>query len=117
MVDFVALTEKYTTTAEGPFKGILAYTENEVVSSDMQGNPNSSIIDAGMTKVLDGNMVKVVSGYDNEWCYSNSVLDLIPFLLKWTKRRIENVKSDSRGCPFCFCRKPWPALTSPTDRQ
>jgi len=92
VVDFVALTEKNTTTeevnkvlkaaAEGPLKGILAYTEDEVVSTDMQGNPNSSIIDAGMTKVLDGNLVKVISWYDNEWGYSNRVLDLIPFLLK-----------------------------------
>lgn len=92
VVDFVAVTEKSTTTqevnaalkaaAEGPLKGILAYTEDEVVSSDMQGNPNSSIIDAGMTKVLDGNLVKVVSWYDNEWGYSNRVVDLIPFLLK-----------------------------------
>jgi glyceraldehyde 3-phosphate dehydrogenase len=91
VVDFVAVTEKNTTTeevnkalkaaAEGPLKGILAYTEDEVVSRDMQGNPNSSIIDAGMTKVLDGNLVKVVSWYDNEWGYSNRVVDLIPFLL------------------------------------
>jgi len=92
VVDLVVLTEKNTTTeevnkvlkaaAEGPLKGILSYTEDEVVSSDMQGNPNSSIIDAGMTKVLDGNLVKVVSWYDNEWGYSNRVLDLISFLLK-----------------------------------
>ncbi len=92
VVDFVCVTEKNTTTAEvnavlkaaaeGPMKGILAYTEDEVVSTDMQGNPNSSIIDAGMTKVLDGNLVKVVSWYDNEWGYSNRVVDLIPFLLK-----------------------------------
>jgi glyceraldehyde 3-phosphate dehydrogenase len=92
VVDFVCLTEKNTSTAEvnavlkaaaeGPMKGILAYTEDEVVSTDMQGNPNSSIIDAGMTKVLDGNLVKVVSWYDNEWGYSNRVVDLIPFLLK-----------------------------------
>lgn len=92
VVDFVCVTEKNTTTAdvnaalkaaaEGPLKGILAYTEDEVVSTDMQGNPNSSIIDAGMTKVLDGNLVKVVSWYDNEWGYSNRVVDLIPFLLK-----------------------------------
>ena len=92
VVDFVAVTEKNTTTAEvnavlkaaaeGPLKGILAYTEDEVVSTDMQGNPNSSIIDAGMTKVLDGNLVKVVSWYDNEWGYSNRVLDLIQFLVK-----------------------------------
>jgi glyceraldehyde 3-phosphate dehydrogenase len=92
VVDLVCVTEKNTTSeevnkvlkaaAEGPLKGILAYTEDEVVSTDMQGNPNSSIIDAGMTKVLDGNLVKVVSWYDNEWGYSNRVLDLIPFLLK-----------------------------------
>ncbi len=92
VVDFVCVTEKNTSTAEvnavlkaaaeGPMKGILAYTEDEVVSTDMQGNPNSSIIDAGMTKVLDGNLVKVVSWYDNEWGYSNRVVDLIPFLLK-----------------------------------
>ncbi len=92
VVDFVAVTEKNTTTeevnkvlkaaAEGPLKGILGYTEDEVVSTDMQGNANSSIVDAGMTKVLDGNLVKVVSWYDNEWGYSNRVVDLIPFLLK-----------------------------------
>lgn len=92
VVDFVAVTEKNTTAkevnavlkaaAEGPMKGILAYTEDEVVSRDMQGNPNSSIIDAGMTKVLDGNLVKVISWYDNEWGYSNRVVDLIPFLLQ-----------------------------------
>ena len=92
VVDLVCVTEKNTTSeevnkvlkaaAEGPLKGILAYTEDEVVSTDMQGNPHSSIIDAGMTKVLDGNLVKVVSWYDNEWGYSNRVLDLIPFLLK-----------------------------------
>jgi glyceraldehyde 3-phosphate dehydrogenase len=92
VVDFVAVTEKNTTTeevnkvlkaaAEGPLKGILGYTEDEVVSTDMQGNSNSSIVDAGMTKVLDGNLVKVVSWYDNEWGYSNRVVDLIPFLLK-----------------------------------
>jgi glyceraldehyde 3-phosphate dehydrogenase len=91
VVDFVAVTEKNTTAeevnqalkaaAEGPLKGILAYTEDEIVSRDMQGNPNSSIIDAQMTKVLDGNLVKVISWYDNEWGYSNRVVDLIPFLL------------------------------------
>lgn len=92
VVDFVAVTEKNTTTeevnavlkaaAEGPMKGILGYTEDEIVSRDMQGNPNSSIIDAGLTKVLDGNLVKVVSWYDNEWGYSNRVVDLVSFLLK-----------------------------------
>ncbi|GAB4356577.1 MAG: type I glyceraldehyde-3-phosphate dehydrogenase [Bryobacter sp.] len=91
VVDFVAVLEKSTTTeevnqalkaaAEGPLKGILAYTEDDIVSRDMQGNPNSSIIDAQLTKVLDGNLVKVVAWYDNEWGYSNRVVDLIPFLL------------------------------------
>jgi len=92
VVDFVALLDKATTTeevnaafkaaAEGPMKGILAYTEDPVVSTDMMHNPNSSIVDAGMTKVLDGNLVKVVSWYDNEWGYSCRVIDLIAFLAK-----------------------------------
>jgi len=91
-VDFVALTKKPTTTeevnkamkeaSEGELKGILGYTEDPVVSTDMLHNPNSSIVDAGMTKVLDGNMVKVISWYDNEWGYSKRVVDLIEFLAK-----------------------------------
>jgi len=90
VVDFVAVLKKNTTTeavntalkeaAEGPLKGILAYTEDPVVSSDMLHNPNSSIVDAELTKVLDGNLAKVVSWYDNEWGYSNRVVDLITFL-------------------------------------
>jgi glyceraldehyde 3-phosphate dehydrogenase len=66
--------------AEGPMKGILAYTEDPVVSSDMLHNSNSSIVDSGLTKVLDGNLVKVVSWYDNEWGYSCRVVDLVKFL-------------------------------------
>jgi glyceraldehyde 3-phosphate dehydrogenase len=61
-------------------KGILGYTEDPVVSTDMLRNSNSSIVDAEMTKVLDGNLAKVVSWYDNEWGYSCRVVDLIPFL-------------------------------------
>jgi glyceraldehyde 3-phosphate dehydrogenase len=89
-VDLVAVLEKPTTTeavnaalkaaAENGLKGILGYTEDPVVSSDMLHNPNSSIVDAGMTKVLDGNLAKVVAWYDNEWGYSNRVVDLIAFL-------------------------------------
>ncbi len=92
VVDFVAVLKKQTTTeavnaafkqaADGPLKGILAYTEDPVVSTDMLHNPNSSIVDAEMTKVLDGNLAKVVSWYDNEWGYSNRVVDLIVFLAK-----------------------------------
>ena len=66
--------------AEGPLKGILAYTEDPVVSTDMMGNNNSSIVDATLTKVIGDNMVKVVSWYDNEWGYSTRVLDLIEFI-------------------------------------
>ena len=68
--------------ADGPLKGILAYTEDPVVSTDMLSNPNTSIVDAQLTKVLDGNLVKVVSWYDNEWGYSCRVVDLIVFLAK-----------------------------------
>jgi len=90
VVDLVAVLAKPTTAeavnaalkaaAEGPMKGILAYTEDPVVSTDMLHNPNSSIVDAGMTKVLDGDLLKVISWYDNEWGYSCRVIDLIAFL-------------------------------------
>ena len=67
--------------AEGPMKGILGYTEEELVSSDFRGNPLSSIFDSKLTKVL-GNSAKIISWYDNEWGYSNRVKDLILFLVK-----------------------------------
>ena len=89
-VDLVAVVDRPTTAeqvnlafkaaAAGELKGILSYTEDPVVSSDMMHNPNSSIVDGEMTKVLDGNLVKVVSWYDNEWGYSCRVVDLIAFL-------------------------------------
>jgi glyceraldehyde 3-phosphate dehydrogenase len=92
VVDLVAVLEKNTTTeevnaalksaAEGALKGILDYTEDPVVSSDMLHNPHSSIVDAALTKVLDGNLVKVVAWYDNEWGYSSRVVDLIALLAK-----------------------------------
>jgi glyceraldehyde 3-phosphate dehydrogenase len=56
--------------------GILAYTEDPIVSSDIVGNPFSSIVDGGLTSVIDGTLVKTVSWYDNEWGYSNRVVDL-----------------------------------------
>ena len=68
--------------AEGPLKGILGYTEDPVVSSDMMHNPNSSIVDGQMTKVLDGNLVKVIAWYDNEWAYSLRCVDLAIYLAK-----------------------------------
>ncbi|MDG0809427.1 type I glyceraldehyde-3-phosphate dehydrogenase [Cohnella rhizosphaerae] len=66
--------------AEGPLKGILNYSEEPLVSSDYNGDPASSTIDALSTMVVEGNMVKVVSWYDNEWGYSNRVVDLAAFV-------------------------------------
>ncbi|HFB68498.1 MAG TPA: aldehyde dehydrogenase, partial [Calditrichae bacterium] len=63
--------------AEGRLKGILEYCEDPVVSTDIVGNPHSSIFDALSTKIIDGNFVKVISWYDNEWGYSNRVVDLL----------------------------------------
>ena len=92
VVDFVAVLKRDTTTEEvngalrkaagGPLKGILAYTEDPVVSTDLLHHSNSSIVDSDLTKVLGGNLVKVVSWYDNEWGYSSRVVDLIAFLGK-----------------------------------
>jgi glyceraldehyde 3-phosphate dehydrogenase len=65
--------------AEGPLKGILEYTEDPIVSSDIVTNPASSIFDAGLTYV-NGDTVKVVSWYDNEWGYSNRLVDLVKFV-------------------------------------
>jgi glyceraldehyde 3-phosphate dehydrogenase len=92
VVDLVALLNKTATAeevnaalkkaAEGELKGILDYTDDPVVSSDMLHNPNSSIVDGQMTKVLDGNLLKVIAWYDNEWGYSCRVVDLVQFLTK-----------------------------------
>jgi glyceraldehyde 3-phosphate dehydrogenase len=62
--------------AEGPLKGVLDYTEDPIVSSDIVTDPHSSIFDAGCTKVI-GNQVKIVTWYDNEWGYSNRLVDLV----------------------------------------
>jgi glyceraldehyde 3-phosphate dehydrogenase len=67
--------------ADGPLKGILGYTEEELVSTDFRGNPLSSIFDSKLTKVI-GNTGKIISWYDNEWGYSNRVKDLVLFLEK-----------------------------------
>jgi len=63
--------------AEGPLKGILKYTEDEIVSTDIVGDPHSSIFDAGQTMAIgDGRLIKAVSWYDNEWGYSNRCVEL-----------------------------------------
>src|SRR5687767_14242393 len=85
VVDLNAVVDKKTTAEEvnaalreaanGPLKGILEYSEAELVSIDFKGNPHSSIVDAPYTKVMDGDFVKVLSWYDNEWGYSNRCVD------------------------------------------
>jgi glyceraldehyde 3-phosphate dehydrogenase len=67
--------------AEGPMKGILRYTDDPIVSSDIVKDPNSSIVDAQLTAVMDGTMVKVIAWYDNEWGYSNRVVDVVQRVL------------------------------------
>ena len=90
VVDLTVMTEKSATVesvnaalrqaAEGPLKGILEFTEEELVSVDFRGNPHSSIVDAEYTRVVGSNCVKVLSWYDNEWGYSCRCRDLIKLL-------------------------------------
>ena len=90
LVDVVMNVEKSTSTeevnaalkaaAEGPLKGILAFSEEPLVSIDFRGNDNSSIVDAENTKVIDGTCVKILSWYDNEWGYSCRVRDLVRYI-------------------------------------
>ena len=92
VVDLTIEANRETTVAEvnaafkaaaddGPLKGMLVYTEDPLVSSDIVKNPASSIVDSELTAVMDGTMVKVVAWYDNEWGYSNRVADLVQRLL------------------------------------
>ena len=86
LVDFVAVTEKETTAeevnaafkaaAEGPMKGFLGYSEEPLVSMDYKADPRSSIVDGLSTMVMEGNLVKVIAWYDNEWAYSVRCCDL-----------------------------------------
>jgi glyceraldehyde 3-phosphate dehydrogenase len=76
------VNEVFKKAAEGKLKGILGYTEELLVSMDYKGNPLSSIIDSDLTNVMGGNMVKVVSWYDNEWGYSSRTVDMAVMLAK-----------------------------------
>ena len=92
LVDLNAVLDKKTTgdevnaalrdAANGPLKGILAVSDAELVSIDFRGNANSSIVDAPYTKVMDGDFLKVLSWYDNEWGYSSRCVDLLKVLAK-----------------------------------
>lgn len=68
--------------SEGPMKGILQYLEEPLVSSDLNGNPHSSIVDASLTMVMEGRMAKILAWYDNEWGYSSRLRDLILYIMK-----------------------------------
>jgi glyceraldehyde 3-phosphate dehydrogenase len=91
LVDLAAVVEKTTTkdevnaafkaAAAGPLKGILAVSEDPLVSIDFRGNANSSIVDVPYTAVMDGNFVKVLSWYDNEWGYSMRCVDLLRYMV------------------------------------
>jgi glyceraldehyde-3-phosphate dehydrogenase (NAD(P)) len=94
VVDFVAQVQKNAIAeqvndvikraAEGSMKGIIHYGDLELVSSDYRGHPASSIVDSFLTMVMGGNMIKVVAWYDNEWGYSQRVLDLAEHVaVKW----------------------------------
>ena len=90
VVDLTVTTEKPATVesvnaalrkaSEGPMNGILGYTEEELVSIDFRGNPLSAVVDAGYTRVVAGNCVKVLAWYDNEWGYSCRCRDLIKLM-------------------------------------
>jgi glyceraldehyde 3-phosphate dehydrogenase len=90
VIDFVAVTSRPVTAetanaalkaaAEGPMKGLLAYTEEQLVSMDFKGDPHSSIVDAASTMVSGDNLLKVIAWYDNEWGYSCRVADLAAYV-------------------------------------
>ena len=92
VVDLAAILDKKTSAddvnaalkaaADGPLRNILEYSTAELVSVDFKGDPHSSIVDAAYTKVMDGDFVKVLSWYDNEWGYSNRCVDLLRLLVK-----------------------------------
>ena len=72
-----AINAALRAAAEGPMRGILEYCEDPIVSSDVIGNPHSSVVDALSTRVIDGTLVKVLAWYDNEWGFSNRVVDAL----------------------------------------
>jgi len=75
-----AINDAFRAAAAGPMKGILAYTDEELVSIDFNGNPHSSIVDGPSTALIEGGLAKVLAWYDNEWGYSCRVRDLVRFM-------------------------------------
>jgi glyceraldehyde 3-phosphate dehydrogenase len=92
VIDLVAEVERETdvdevnaalkaASASGPLHGLLTYTEDPIVSTDIIKNPASSILDSQLTAVMDGTLVKLISWYDNEWGYSNRIVELVQRVL------------------------------------
>ena len=71
---------KFKAASEGPLKGIIEYVTAPLVSIDFRGNPHSASVDVPYTKVMDGNFVKVLAWYDNEWGYSSRCVDLLRYM-------------------------------------
>ena len=92
IIDLATIVDKKTTKEEvnaafkeaatGAMKGIVQYVEEPLVSIDFRGNPHSSILDAPYTSVMDGDFVKILAWYDNEWGYSSRCVDLLAFIVK-----------------------------------
>jgi glyceraldehyde 3-phosphate dehydrogenase len=92
VVDLAAILDKKTSkeeanaafkaAADGPLKGILQYETAPLVSVDFRGNAHSSILDASYTSVMDGDFIKILAWYDNEWGYSSRCVDLLKFMVK-----------------------------------
>jgi len=74
------VNEAFRAAAAGPLKGILAYTDEPLVSVDFNGDSHSSIVDGPSTSMVEGSLVKVLAWYDNEWGYSSRVRDLVTFM-------------------------------------
>jgi glyceraldehyde 3-phosphate dehydrogenase len=80
-----SINAAFREAADGPLEGILEYSEDPLVSSDIVGNPHSCIFDALSTMVMKGNMAKLVGWYDNEWGYSNRVVDLMAYAMNFNR--------------------------------
>jgi len=80
-----AINQAFKKAARGKFKGIIEASQEELVSTDIVGNPNSAIVDLLTTKVVDGDLVKVVAWYDNEWGYANRLVELAVYAMKLKK--------------------------------
>jgi len=76
------INEAFRRAADRAMKGVLQVSDEELVSIDFRGNPHSSIVDAGLTKVVEGKLAKVFSWYDNEWGFSSRMKDLLHFMAK-----------------------------------